>query len=132
MLSSSVRDPAGEAQKLVTGRIGGSRVANWKETKMARLAHSYVEKADLKRIATRILADRLHRFGFKSVAIIEEEDFDGSPVVRLNADVDVIVPAKDLIAATTEATKALQQEGDDRYVYLRAVPQDADFADAEE
>ena len=85
---------------------------------MANAHAEYMTDAEVRKIALPILQQRLDRFGFQSVAVKEEEDFDGSNVFRMTAHVQEKVPARELIDTLSAIHAALRKNGEPRFVYL--------------
>jgi hypothetical protein len=73
---------------------------------------------EVRAIANDVLNRQFRPFGFGAIALREEEDFDGEPILRVIAEVTKPVPARTLIDATTDIHDALRKQGDNRFVYL--------------
>ncbi|WP_375451215.1 hypothetical protein [uncultured Devosia sp.] len=99
---------------------------------MSYIGHAVLDSQKIQTIALDLLRKRLKPFGFSGLTVTAEKDFDDENILRLIADVKQIVPASDLIEATSETMNALRKQGDDRFVYLTAVPATDDLEDAEE
>lgn len=82
-------------------------------------AHAtYLRNTDIRQISLPILNKQLNSFGFHDVDVREEEDFDGSYVVRMTAHVKSRVPARELIDVVNDIQDILRKKGDLRFVFL--------------
>ncbi len=84
-----------------------------------------LSEADVKVIASSFLDERLRPYGYKHVTVEDEEDFDGSHILRMIARVGQHVPARQLIDTLAVIRTALLEKGEQRLVYLSTVSQDS-------
>ncbi|MCB1458010.1 MAG: hypothetical protein KDJ48_01840 [Nitratireductor sp.] len=85
---------------------------------MAMAKMKFLTEQEVQAIAQPILAHDFARYGFIGSTIEEVEDFDGSYVFRLTANVEKTVPAKELIDTSHQILTRLREQGEDRFVIL--------------
>lgn len=74
---------------------------------------------EIEQIASRILHQRLHGFGFTNAEARSEIDFDGSPVIRVKARyTDENTPTRAITQAMNEIRSELIHSGEQRFVLL--------------
>ncbi|WP_394691173.1 hypothetical protein [Hoeflea sp.] len=95
---------------------------------MAMAEKKYFSAAEVKLVCDPILEQMLEPYGFTSSKIDEVEDFDGSYIFRVTANVVRKIPSKLLIDVTQQIHASLRALGEDRFVNL-AVASQANEAD---
>ena len=80
-----------------------------------------IQDSELRRIANDLLRRRTKAFGFESVEIANEIDFDGVPIVVVTAKYsgDPISDYKLLQMVRDEIQTEVWKQGDDRFVFVR-------------
>jgi hypothetical protein len=76
--------------------------------------------AEINDIVSKLLRDRYGRFGFVGSAVVSQEDFDGTPIIRVTARFDrrrAEVP-RDWLGIVHEIRSSLLERGEQRYVFL--------------
>jgi hypothetical protein len=78
----------------------------------------YLTVDQIKDLIEPVLAEKLKAFEFKAVTISEEVAYDGDPMLRVLADVELGVPTKVLVDALNAVYEALRNENEDRLVLM--------------
>ncbi|MDM9647042.1 hypothetical protein [Rhizobium sp. S163] len=87
---------------------------------MSSLRARYLSPQEIDKIVTPLLSDDFKTFGYKDKSIKEDETYDGEPIIRVRADVEQPVPAKELVKTLSRIHDALRKLDDERFVFLSA------------
>lgn len=87
---------------------------------MTRLRTVYLSLEDVDRIVTPLLDEGFKPYGFRGKTIEEDETFSEDPIIRIRADVEMPVPAKELVSVLSDIHLALRSRNDERFVFLSA------------
>lgn len=87
---------------------------------MASLRAKYLYPQEIDDIVTPLLTEAFKPYGYKDKSIREDETFDGDPIIRVKADVDLPVPAEELARTLSRIHDALRAKEDERFVLLSA------------
>lgn len=85
---------------------------------MAQMSFSLLPDADVRRISEQLLQERFNKYGFSSLDLRRETDFDDQIVFRINLKLNRSVPTKEIISALGSLHQTLRENGEDRFVYL--------------
>lgn len=77
-----------------------------------------LSEEQVREVASHVLSERFGRYGFKTIDINEDEDMDGATILRMVAEVESRVPARDLVDTLLALQAALESSGEDRTVFL--------------
>ena len=78
----------------------------------------YLTVEQIKDLIEPVLAVKLKAFDFKAVTVSEEVAYDGDPMLRVLADVDVGVPTTVFVETLNAVYEALRNENEDRLVLM--------------
>lgn len=92
----------------------------------------YLSAADVKRVCDPILEQRLQEYGYTSSTVDEVEDFDGTYIFRVTANVVGQVPSRLVIDLTQQILNSLRDLGENRFVNLSVASQVDDIDELEE
>ena len=87
---------------------------------MANLRAKYLYPEQIDEIVTPLLTEAFKSYGYKDKTIKEDEIFDGEPVIRVTADVERAVPARELANASNRIHDALREKDEERIDFLSA------------
>ncbi|MGV3551419.1 hypothetical protein [Rhizobium sp.] len=80
----------------------------------------YLRLQEIDDLVTPLLKRDFGPFGYRDRQISEEEDFDGMPIIRLRAEVEQAVPAKELVQTLGKIHDLLRSKDEERFVFLSA------------
>lgn len=87
---------------------------------MASLRAVYLAPEEIDKIVTPLLSEAFKNYGFNKAYIKEDETFDGEPIIRVRAEVEEAVPARELVRILGRIHDALRAGSDERIVFLSA------------
>ena len=76
--------------------------------------------AEIRSVASEVLANKLGPMSFHQAVIAVEKDFDGEDVIRVTATLDRPLADSDvLFEAASDIRQRMIEAGDDRFVFVR-------------
>lgn len=89
-------------------------------------------QVEIEDVAEPIVAERFRDFGYRTLEIHEDRDYDGDPILRMTASVTTRVPATLVIDAMDAVGSALLANGEERLVFLGTRTPEADVVEDDE
>lgn len=87
---------------------------------------------EIRKVVTKVLRRSFKGLGLERVTVISENDFDGDPIIRVNARLRTgLAPAQRLVNALHEIRSELIGKGEDRFVFLSSAQPDEENVEEE-
>lgn len=85
---------------------------------------------EINEIVSELLRERFKPFGFQRSTVESEQDFDGSPILRVTAHLkDGDVPSERLTEALYDIRSKLISRGEERFVFLNSTSPEDEVVD---